>query len=83
MPRLVANSFAGPMNGYTERLLYVGFTRATKWLYLSTIIGKAIPGLDRVRKLSELKPPVVTLGRRSMTRPATENVPIDDPLDLL
>ena len=67
MPRLVKNSFAGPMSKRTERLLYVGLTRATKWLYLSGTSGAMLPELDRIRSLADENPPVVTVQRE---RPA-------------
>jgi ATP-dependent exoDNAse (exonuclease V) beta subunit len=75
------------MDGFAERLFYVGFTRATKWLYLSTVIGKSVPGLDKVRKLAGLKPPVVTLGSRATVVPPKpkpdKNLGDDDLLDIL
>jgi superfamily I DNA/RNA helicase len=63
MPRLVKNSFAGPMSKRTERLLYVGLTRATKWLYLSGTRGAMLPELDRIRSLADEHPPVITVQR--------------------
>src|ERR1017187_5758878 len=65
LPRLVSTSFSGRLEGMTDRLLYVGITRATKWLYMSTIAGKSLSTLNRIRSLAELKPPVVTLARRT------------------
>jgi superfamily I DNA/RNA helicase len=63
MPRLVKNSFAGPMSKRTERLLYVGLTRATKWLYLSGTRGAMLSELDRTRSLADEHPPVITVQR--------------------
>jgi superfamily I DNA/RNA helicase len=87
MPRLVVNSFAGRMDEFAERLFYVGFTRATKWLYLSTVTGKSVPALSRVRKLAELSPPVVTLASRTIASPSkpTQNKQLadDELLDIL
>jgi superfamily I DNA/RNA helicase len=87
MPRLVPGTFARRPEGLTNRLLYVGITRATKWLYLSTVAGKAIPTLSRIRKLAELNPPVVTLGRRTAEMPHTPNrinqLQEDELLDIL
>jgi superfamily I DNA/RNA helicase len=71
MPRLVPGTFARRPDGLTNRLLYVGITRATKWLYLSTVTGQAMPTLSRIRILAELNPPGVTLGRRTSERPGT------------
>ncbi len=63
MPRLVKNSFAGPMSKRTERLLYVGLTRATKWLYLSGTQDAMLPELQRICRLAGEKPPVITVQR--------------------
>ena len=63
MPRLVKNSFPGPMSKRTERLLYVGLTRATKWLYLSGTQDALLPELQRIRRLAGENPPVITVQR--------------------
>ena len=63
MPRLVKNSFAGPTSKRTERLLYVGLTRATEWLYMSGTRGAMLPELDRIRSLADQHPPVITVQR--------------------
>ena len=87
MPRLVPGTFARRPEGLTNRLLYVGITRATKWLYLSTVTGNPIPTLSRIRKLAELNPPVVTLGSRAAKTPSTPNrinqLQEDELLDIL
>lgn len=87
MPRLVSATFARRPEELTNRLLYVGITRATKWLYLSTVTGSAIPALSWIRKLSELKPPVVTLGKRTTETPDSANrinqIQEDELLDIL
>jgi superfamily I DNA/RNA helicase len=67
MPRLVRKSFPGTMAKWANRLLYVGVTRATKWLYLSGTRGSTIAELDRVRLLADETPPVITVQRE---RPA-------------
>ena len=81
MPRLVSASFSGRLAGLVDRLLYVGVTRATKWLYLSAETGKTIRSLDRIRELAELDPPVVTLGHRTAVTPQATGA--DDLLDIL
>jgi superfamily I DNA/RNA helicase len=87
MPRLVSVTFSGKLKPFTDRLLYVGITRATKWLYLSTVTGNAVPTLSRIRKLAELKPSVVTLGRRTAPVTSTPNrinqLQEDELLDIL
>ena len=87
LPRLVSASFSGRLDGMAARLLYVGITRATKWLYLSTVTGKSVSTLSRIRKLAEQKPPVVTLGQRTALQIGKSNLSNqlkgDDPLDIL
>ena len=87
LPRLVSTSFSGRLEGMTDRLLYVGITRATKWLYMSTIAGKSLSTLNRIRSLAELKPPVVTLARRTPVLTSKQDSgkrPVgDDLLDIL
>jgi superfamily I DNA/RNA helicase len=84
LPRLVSASFSGKLEGLADRLLYVGITRATKWLYLSTVSGKSVSTLGRIRSLAEQKPPVVTLGSRHANRTSPVNhTQTEDPLDIL
>jgi superfamily I DNA/RNA helicase len=87
MPRLVSLSFSGWSDGWTQRLLYVGMTRATKWLYLSTVVGEEIPAIASVRRLAGLKPAVVTVGHPSsgpvIKLPAGKQLDGDDLLDIL
>jgi len=54
LPRLVPGSFPRITSGRLEKLMYVGITRATKWVYLSTIQGQGIAALDRLRRLTTL-----------------------------
>ena len=82
MPRLVKNSFAGPMSKRTERLLYVGLTRATKWLYLSGTRGAILPELDRIRSLADEDPPVVTVQRERPVAAAPPSRTDDDSFDI-
>lgn len=70
LPRLVESSFSGPLEGWSERLLYVGIARAVRWVYFSTVRGQELPELDRIQALAALKPAVVTVG--SFARPATQ-----------
>ena len=55
LPRLVPGSFPMVSSARFEKLMYVGITRATKWVYLSTIKGSGIDGLIRLRKLAEIE----------------------------
>jgi superfamily I DNA/RNA helicase len=85
MPRLVPLSFTGWSDEWTRRLLYVGMTRAIKWLYLSTVTGQEIPAIATVRRLAELKPPMVTIGHPGSPSPQSRrgDPEGDDPLDIL
>jgi superfamily I DNA/RNA helicase len=61
MPRLVRNSFTRVSDTRRERLLFVGITRATKWVYLSAVDGDAINELDRLRELAASQSAPVTI----------------------
>jgi hypothetical protein len=59
-------------------------TRATKWVYFSTVRGRQLPELAKIRALAELKPPVVTIGSQIgvvSQSPASESP--DELLDIL
>ena len=53
LPRLVAKSFPRASPERLERLLYVGITRAIKWVYLSTNTSTPVESLEKVRRLGE------------------------------
>lgn len=53
MPRLLSQSFERFSEARVEKLLFVGITRATKWVYLSTIDGNSLPALDRLIQLEQ------------------------------
>lgn len=61
LPRLVDGKFPKEFEPWVERLLYVAITRATKWVYFSTVNRQSIPALRRVYSLTELNPAPVTL----------------------
>jgi superfamily I DNA/RNA helicase len=48
MPRLQPGAF-GRMQGMVDKLLFVGITRATKWVYLSSRFGDALPILTQLQ----------------------------------
>lgn len=91
MPRLVEMSFRHVSNARREKLLYVGITRATRWVYLSTVDGDAISELERLRKLSTLQSSPVTMQIWGDSPSSEAPTPVgdkassspDDPLDLL
>lgn len=85
LPRLVVSSFSGQhLNGMARQLLYVGMTRATKWVYFSTVRGQQLPELAKIRALAELKPPIVTIGSPvDATSRTVAPKPQDELLDIL
>lgn len=48
MPRLVPRSFQRIGAAIIERLLFVGISRATRWVYLSTSEDNALPALEKL-----------------------------------
>jgi hypothetical protein len=87
LPKFTERMFPGNLRSLATRLLYVGITRAIRWVYMSTAEGHAISELDRVRRLAELKAPIVTLGHEiagGLVKPIPGNhVDEDDPLSIL
>jgi superfamily I DNA/RNA helicase len=84
LPRLVRSSFPAALDGRTLRLLYVGITRATRWVYFSAVRNNALEALERIRALSRLEPPVVTFGvPPAPVRRAEQASEPDDVLDIL
>jgi superfamily I DNA/RNA helicase len=53
MPRLVPRSFGRFSSERVERLLFVGVTRATKWLYFSSDNVESLPFLTRLQTLAK------------------------------
>lgn len=51
MPRLVATSFLQVSPQRLEKLLFVGMTRATQWVYMSTVEGQILPVMVELAKL--------------------------------
>lgn len=51
MPRLVRSSFAKIEELRVLRLLFVGVTRATRWVYLSSCQGQELTALERLKPL--------------------------------
>jgi len=53
LPRLVRASFSKDTDARLARLLFVGITRATKWVYLSTCKGSEVAPLQRFEALAQ------------------------------
>jgi superfamily I DNA/RNA helicase len=84
MPRLVQAAFPPLMpNSRREKLLFVGVTRATKWVYLSAEDGRAIGELDRLRPLALLPDAPITIQSWEDSGGGEGPVSPSDPLDLL
>lgn len=54
MPKLVENNFKRVEGARRHRLLLVGITRATQWIYLSTVRGWELRELDTFRQAEAL-----------------------------
>lgn len=48
MPRLVNNSFLHVNEAILARQIFVGITRATRWVYLSTVDGQVLPVIQNL-----------------------------------
>jgi len=48
MPRLQPSAFVGIPQASLQRLLFVGITRATRWVYFSSREGDALPVMKRL-----------------------------------
>jgi len=63
LPRLVPASFSGGFEKMVNRLLFVGMTRATRWLYMSTVTGREFPAIAIIKALARMKQPAVAVER--------------------
>ena len=50
LPRLQPGAFARMQNVSIKRLIFVAITRATKWVYLSSRIGNALPMMEQLKR---------------------------------
>ncbi len=53
MPMLVSDAAWKRMQARSVKLLFVGITRATRWVYLSSSDGEQLPALRRLLPLAE------------------------------
>ncbi len=53
MPQLIESSFPGRRSVSIERLMFVGISRATKWVFLSTYEDARFPMIDKILPLSK------------------------------
>jgi superfamily I DNA/RNA helicase len=85
LPRLVRSSFPRVSDSRIMRLLFVGITRATKWVYMSSRQEGAITALDNLLPLERTG--VLTIQRGPTVQPTAGEIPAatetDDLLDLI
>ncbi len=85
MPRLQPGAFGKTPHHIIERLLFVGITRATKWVYLSSRNGDSLPMLKKLE--AQIAGDCLTIqkaGETSHTLPNIGSAPINEGLsDLL
>jgi superfamily I DNA/RNA helicase len=62
MPRLIAGSFDHLTPGQLERWLFVGITRATQWVYFSTVNDARFMFLERFQELERQKQVTIKIG---------------------
>ena len=85
LPRLVPNSFSNLTNERIKKLLFVGVTRATKWVYVSSTKASIVDPIEELMDLKdEGKLTVQHAGDPiSVSRPTTTSDVGDDLTDLL
>lgn len=90
MPRLVQSSFKRLTSELIERLLFVGISRAVKWVFMSTTEDKELPHLASLYALADQKK--LTIKKYSdapdkttseQKEPDTEQDKSDDLIDIL
>jgi superfamily I DNA/RNA helicase len=86
LPRLVRTSFPHITDARITRLLFVGITRATKWVYMSTCKDSEIAALQRFESLTRHNLLSVQTGSDGKVHEKREEAPEssdDDMLDIL
>ena len=81
MPRLVGSSFDEFETGISQRMVFVGITRAINWAYLSGIAGQEMPALKRLCGLEKMGSLVVQCGQGG-TKPDSGRSDRDDSVDI-
>ena len=72
MPRLNRRFLKNTEPDRLERWLFVGITRATRWIYISTTDGEGALFLDRFRELQRRKQLTIQRSTDPPPRPAAE-----------
>lgn len=87
LPRLVRSSFPRISDSRIMKLFFVGITRATKWVYMSSRQDGIIPALDRLMPLEKTKILTIQRGTGSAAQSSDMETPgspeTDDILDLI
>lgn len=84
LPRLVTGSFRRMSEERIRRLLFVGITRATKWVYMSTCGDSALPALKELLPLAAAGKLEIQRGPDlfHVNQPAGQPAPAHEPHDL-
>lgn len=72
MPMLVSDAAWKKMEPRATKLLFVGITRATRWVYLSSSNSEQLPALLRLLPLAERGDPAIQRGGK-----ASQETPIN------
>jgi hypothetical protein len=87
LPRLVRSSFPRISDSRIMRLLFVGITRASKWVYMSSRQEGIIPALEKLMPLERTGMLTIQRGAGPKVQPAAGEIPgsaeTDDLLDLI
>jgi superfamily I DNA/RNA helicase len=87
LPRLVRSSFPRISDSRIMKLLFVGITRATKWVYMSSRQEGIIPALETLMPLEKTKILTIQRGTWAAAQPSDMETPgspeTDDILDLI
>jgi len=87
LPRLVRSSFPRISDSRIMRLLFVGITRATKWVYMSSRQEGLVPALANIMPLEQTGVLTIQRGATPEYQPAPVEIPgsveTDDILDLI
>lgn len=84
MPRLIPNSFRHTSDeGQHRNLLFVAITRATRWVYLSTVADNKLPVLDSLKSLASEQVLTIQQGGQVPPQPAPFASPTSRDLDFL
>lgn len=79
MPRVVESSFSSSSPAHLRRLLFVGITRATKWVYISTVTSTPLDLLNEVLVKNPTQPAEIQRDYGASTLDNSERKTAPDP----